>query len=76
MNSRSSKRRIPRTYAIVREPGMLAEAVKLIREGSYARAEELLDMAKDETTEVGCQFCDKKYYFTSSELRKLSKKSG
>lgn len=38
--------------------------------------EELLDMAKDETTEVGCQFCDKKYYYTSSELRKLSKKSG
>lgn len=37
--------------------------------------EELLDMAKDETTEVGCQFCDKKYHFTSEELRKLSKKS-
>lgn len=38
--------------------------------------EELEDMAKDETTEVGCQFCDKTYRFTASELRKLCKKSG
>ncbi len=37
--------------------------------------EELADMAKDEDTEVGCQFCDKKYHFTSSELLKLSEKS-
>ena len=38
--------------------------------------DELEEMAQDETTEVGCQFCDKKYYFTSAELRKLSEKSG
>lgn len=38
--------------------------------------EELAEMAADETTEVGCQFCDKTYRFTSSDIRKLSQKSG
>lgn len=38
--------------------------------------EELLDMAREETTEVGCQFCDKKYRFTASDIRALSEKSG
>lgn len=36
--------------------------------------EELADMAKDETTEVGCQFCDKKYIFTSADIRKIMQK--
>ncbi len=38
--------------------------------------EELLEMARDESTEVGCQFCDKKYRFTASDIRALSEKSG
>ena len=38
--------------------------------------EELLDMAREETTEVGCQFCDKKYRFTASDIHALSEKSG
>ena len=38
--------------------------------------EELREMASDETTEVGCQFCDKKYRFTASDIRALSEKSG
>ena len=38
--------------------------------------EELLEMAREETTEVGCQFCDKKYRFTASDIRSLSEKSG
>lgn len=38
--------------------------------------EELFDMAREETTEVGCQFCDKKYRFTASDIRALSEKSG
>lgn len=38
--------------------------------------EELLEMAREETTEVGCQFCDKKYRFTASDIRLLSEKSG
>ena len=35
--------------------------------------EELLEMAKDEKTEVCCQFCDKKYVFTSADLKRLAK---
>ncbi|MBP5272553.1 MAG: Hsp33 family molecular chaperone HslO [Clostridia bacterium] len=38
--------------------------------------EELAEIATDETTEVGCQFCDKTYRFTASDIRKLSQKSG
>ena len=38
--------------------------------------EELLEMARDESTEVGCQFCDKKYRFTASDIRALSEQSG
>ncbi len=35
---------------------------------------ELLDMAKEEKQiEVGCQFCDKKYIFTSHQLKELAK---
>ncbi len=35
---------------------------------------ELLDMAKEEKQiEVGCQFCDKKYVFTSHQLKELAK---
>lgn len=37
--------------------------------------EELLDMAKDEKTEVSCQFCDKKYVFTPDDLKKLVNKA-
>ncbi len=33
--------------------------------------EELEDMAKDEKTEVSCQFCDKTYVFTPDDLRGL-----
>lgn len=35
--------------------------------------EELLEMAQDEKTEVSCQFCDKTYVFTPSDLKKLAK---
>lgn len=37
--------------------------------------EELLDMAKDEKTEVNCQFCDQKYVFTSDDIKNLIKKA-
>lgn len=37
--------------------------------------DELEEMASDETTEVGCQFCDKKYVFTSPEIKNLAQKS-
>lgn len=33
--------------------------------------EELLSMAEDEKTEVCCRFCDKKYVFTPSDIKKL-----
>lgn len=33
----------------------------------------LEDMAKDENTEVCCQFCDKKYNFSPEDIRKLIK---
>ncbi len=33
--------------------------------------QELEDMARDEKTEVACQFCDKKYVFTPEDIRKL-----
>lgn len=33
--------------------------------------EELLEMSNDEQTEVCCQFCDKKYIFTPSDIKKL-----
>lgn len=36
---------------------------------------ELLDMAKDEKTEVSCQFCDKKYVFTPDDIKNLVKKA-
>ncbi|MBO7682962.1 MAG: Hsp33 family molecular chaperone HslO [Clostridia bacterium] len=38
--------------------------------------EELAEMAAEETTEVGCQFCDKTYRFAASDILKLSQKSG
>jgi len=34
--------------------------------------EELLEMAKDEFTEVSCHFCDKKYRFTPKEVAALA----
>lgn len=34
--------------------------------------EELVDMANDPFTEVDCHFCEKKYRFTSAEIRKLA----
>lgn len=37
--------------------------------------EELLDMAKEEKTEVSCQFCDKKYVFTPDDIKNLVKKA-
>jgi molecular chaperone Hsp33 len=33
--------------------------------------EQLLEMAEDAETEVSCQFCDKKYVFSSDEIREL-----
>ena len=36
---------------------------------------ELLEMAKDEKTEVSCQFCDSKYVFTPDDLKQLLKKA-
>lgn len=36
--------------------------------------EDLKEMAKDEQTEMCCQFCDKKYIFSSKEILKLVKK--
>lgn len=37
--------------------------------------EELLDMAKEEKTEVSCQFCDKKYVFTPDDIKNLVRKA-
>ena len=37
--------------------------------------QELLEMAKDEKTEVSCQFCDRKYVFTPDDLKQLLKKA-
>ncbi len=34
--------------------------------------EGLLEMAQEEVTEVSCHFCEKKYKFTSAEVRKLA----
>ncbi len=39
-----------------------------------AGRDELLSMAKDKKTEVCCRFCDKKYVFTPSELKRLAEK--
>ena len=35
--------------------------------------EELSDMANDPVTEVSCHFCEKKYKFTSDEIKELAK---
>ncbi len=35
--------------------------------------DELLDMANDPETEVSCHFCEKKYKFTSDEIKELAK---
>lgn len=35
----------------------------------------LTEMAEDEVTEVCCQFCDKKYHFTSEQIRTLISKA-
>ena len=40
-----------------------------------AGKDELTDMAKDEQTEVSCQFCDKKYVFTSDDIKMLVKRA-
>lgn len=40
-----------------------------------AGKDELIDMAKDEQTEVSCQFCDKKYVFTPEDIKKLVKRA-
>ncbi len=37
--------------------------------------EALLEMAEDEETEISCNFCDKKFVFTSDEIKKIIKKS-
>ena len=37
--------------------------------------DELLSMAEDEKTEVCCRFCDKKYVFTSEDIKALLKKA-
>lgn len=37
--------------------------------------EALREMAEDEKTEIECNFCDKKYVFTSEEIKKILKKS-
>ncbi|MDD6021976.1 MAG: Hsp33 family molecular chaperone HslO [Acutalibacteraceae bacterium] len=36
----------------------------------------LEEMAQDENTEVCCQFCNKKYNFTSNDIKKLIKEAG
>ena len=38
-------------------------------------AEALEEMAEDEKTELSCNFCDKKYVFTSEEIKKILMKS-
>lgn len=38
--------------------------------------ESLREMAEDEKTEVCCQFCDKKYSFSSDDIRALIKSAG
>lgn len=38
-------------------------------------AEELRKMSEDETTEVCCHFCDKKYTFSSDEIRRILKQA-
>ncbi len=35
----------------------------------------LREMAEDEKTELSCNFCDKKYVFTSEEIKKILRKS-
>lgn len=35
----------------------------------------LVEMAEDETTEVCCQFCDKKYHFSSDQIKALISKA-
>ena len=35
--------------------------------------EQLLDLAKEENTEVKCHFCDKVYNFSSNEVKQLIK---
>lgn len=37
--------------------------------------EALEEMAEDEKTELSCNFCDKKYVFTSDEIKKILRKS-
>lgn len=37
--------------------------------------EALMEMAEDEKTEIACNFCDKKYVFTSEEINKILRKS-
>lgn len=37
--------------------------------------EALREMAEDEKTEIECNFCDKKYVFTSEEIKKILRKS-
>lgn len=37
--------------------------------------ESLIEMSGDENTEVCCQFCDKKYNFSSAEIKKLLKQA-
>ena len=37
--------------------------------------DDLEELARDEVTEVNCNFCDKKYRFTSDEIRALIKES-
>lgn len=39
-------------------------------------ADELKKMSEDETTEVCCHFCDKKYTFSSDEIRRILKHAG
>lgn len=40
-----------------------------------AGEEALLEMAEDEKTEISCNFCDKKFVFSSEEIKKIIKKS-
>lgn len=35
----------------------------------------LIEMAEDEKTEISCNFCDKKFIFSSDEIKKIIKKS-
>ena len=61
----------------------ISDRVAILRKGEHVAtvntaetsAEELTEMMQDEKTEVSCQFCDKKYIFTPSDIGNLIRKA-